>query len=472
MMARGGFGKTLRTDECAKHDFIELHARSAFSFLRSAAKPEQLAEKAAALGMSAIALTDRDGVYGAPRFYATAREKGVRAIVGAELTLLDGTVLPVLVQNRSGYQNLCRLITRAKLRGTKAEAPVRWEDLPEFAEGLVCLTGDEAGGVRQSLERGDAAKAQETVRRLVSIFGHRNVFVEIQRHLHRGEDIVNTALKHLAESERLPLLATNGVLYAEQAQRQTLDVFSCIRHHTHLDAAGLNLTRNGERHLKSASEMWALFADTPEALLNSVRLADRLQFSLEDLGYEFPKYPVPDGETMDSFLRKVTLAGARARYTHLGKPVMEQLQRELALIEKLGFAGYFLIVWDIANFCTERDILMQGHGSAANSAVCYSLGITACDPISNNLLFERFLSEGRKSWPDIDLDLPSGGAAGEGHSRTLPTLRTTWGCYDGQCHPFSWQKCDARGRQSTQLFCGHAWASFKLVRQRRFSAHA
>ncbi len=389
-------------------EFVELHARSAFSFLRGASEPEQLARQAAALGMPALALCDRDGVYGAPRLYAAAKEHGLRAIVGAELTLTDGTVLPVLVENRTGYQNLCRLITRAKLRGTKTEAPVSWDDLPEFAEGLVCLTGDEEGALRQALERGDRSAAESGMQRLKQIFGAGNVYIEIQRHLERGEQLVNGLLVQLASEQRLPLLATNGVLYAGRAQRPVLDVLTCIRHHTHLDAAGLLLSRNSERGLKPARHMQTLFADLPEALANTVTLADRLQFSLENLGYEFPRYPVPEGETMDTFLRKVTMAGARARYTHLGAPVMDQLNRELALIGKLGFAGYFLIVWDIANFCTEHDVLMQGRGSAANSAVCYSLGITACDPISNNLLFERFLSEGRKGWPDIDLDLPSG----------------------------------------------------------------
>lgn len=389
-------------------EFVELHTRSAFSFLRGASKPEQLAQQAGALGMSALALCDRDGVYGAPRLFAAAKEHGLRAIVGAELTMLDGTVLPVLVANRTGYQNLCRLITRAKLRGTKTEAPVAWDDLQEFAEGLVCLTGDEEGALRQALARGDMDSAETGVRRLRTIFGEGNVYVEIQRHLERGERLVNGLLVQLAASECLPLLASNGVLYAERGQRAVLDVFTCIRNHTHLDAAGVLLACNSERGLKPARHMQTLFADLPEALANTVRLADRLQFSMENLGYEFPRYPVPPEETMDTFLRKVTLAGARARYTHLGAPVMSQLNRELALIEKLGFAGYFLIVWDIANFCTEHDILMQGRGSAANSAVCFSLGITACDPISNNLLFERFLSEGRKDWPDIDLDLPSG----------------------------------------------------------------
>ena len=389
-------------------EFVELHARSAFSFLRGASQPEQLAERAAELGMPALALCDRDGVYGAPRLFATAREHGLRAIVGAELTMLDGTILPVLVENRTGYQNLCRLITRAKLRGTKAEAPVAWDDLPEFAEGLVCLTGDEEGSLRQALERGDLDSAETGVRQLRSIFGEGNVYVEIQRHLERGEQLVNSLLVQLAEAERLPLIASNGVLYAKREQRAVLDVFTCIRNHTHLDAAGVLLACNSERGLKPARHMQTLFTDLPQAVANTGRLADRLRFSMENLGYEFPRYAVPEGETMDTFLRKVTLSGARARYTHLGAPVMNQLNRELALIEKLGFTGYFLIVWDIANFCTEHDILMQGRGSAANSAVCYSLGITACDPISNHLLFERFLSEGRKDWPDIDLDLPSG----------------------------------------------------------------
>lgn len=390
-----------------KIEFVELHARSAFSFLRAASQPEELARQAAALGMPVIGVCDRDGLYGAPRLYAAAREAGVRAVVGAELTMEEG-VLPVLVRNRQGYQNLSRLITRSRLRGSKTSTQVAWNDLEEFAEGLVCLTGDEEGGVRLALEQRENGKAQGLVQRLKRLFGPGNVYMEIQRHRVRGEEWVNERLVHLAQAERLPLLATNGPLYAEPSRRKALDLFTCIRHHTHFDAAGLLLGRNGERVLKTAEAMGALFADLPEALANSVRLASGLEFTLENLGYEFPRYPVPEGETMDSFLRKMTMAGARARYTHLGSKVRAQLERELALIEKLGFAGYFLIVWDIANFCTTHDILMQGRGSAANSAVCYSLGITACDPIANNLLFERFLSEGRKGWPDIDLDLPSG----------------------------------------------------------------
>jgi error-prone DNA polymerase len=388
--------------------YVELHARSAFSFLRGASQPEQLVERAVELEMPALAICDRDGVYGTARVHAAAKGTNVRPIVGAELTLDDGTVLPVLVASRTGYQNLCRLITRAKLRGTKHHAPVEWKELAEFSEGLIALTGDEEGAVRRCLDQDDRAGAMTIAARLVEAFGLGNVFVEIQRHLQRGEEVINDQLVELAAATRSPLLATNGVLHATPGERPVLDVFTCARHHTHLDAAGRLLTINEERHLKPAARMARLFADHPEALTNTVRLAERLEYSLENLGYEFPRYQGLDDAAMADFLRKVTMAGARARYSHLSQRVLAQINRELDLITKLGFCGYFLIVWDLVNFCTEQNILVQGRGSAANSVVCYALGITACDPIACNLLFERFLSEGRTSWPDIDLDLPSG----------------------------------------------------------------
>jgi error-prone DNA polymerase len=332
----------------------------------------------------------------------------VKAIVGAELTLDDGSVLPVLVASRTGYQNLCRLITRAKLRGTKFEAPIRWDELAEFSGDLVALTGDEEGPVQRALMRDDRAGAADTVEKLVTAFGRENVFVEIQRHFRRGEDLLNDRLFALAEAARLPLLATNGVLHATRGERRVLDVFTCARNHTHLDAAGRLLALNDERHLKPAAEMTRLFPDHPEALANTVRLAERLEFTLTDLGYEFPRFRGLDSDEMNRYLYDVTMAGARARYSHLSGRVHAQIHRELDLIMELGFSGYFLIVWDIVNFCTSQNILVQGRGSAANSVVCYALGITACDPIACNLLFERFLAEGRTSWPDIDLDLPSG----------------------------------------------------------------
>ena len=394
--------------------YIELHGRSAFSFLRGASLPEQLAETAAKSGMPAMALCDRDGVYGAPRFFAAAKENGIRAIVGCELTMEEGSVLPVLVETRAGYQNLCRLLSRAHLRAPKGESKVRWDELPEFAGGLVALTGDDEGPVVRALSRtgGTNSEAEARLEQLKNIFGAGNLFVELQRHRVRGEDHIINSLLALATTHRLPLLASNGVLYAKPHGRQALDVFTCIREHTHLDAAGKLLARNNERHFKEAKVMAKLFADLPGAIANTRILAERLRFSLENLGYEFPKYPVPPDESADSFLRKQTMIGARGRYGPAGAglddKVRAQLNHELAVIAKLGFAGYFLIAWDLVQFCRENNIMIQGRGSAANSAVCYCLGITAVDPVGGKLLFERFLSEGRKSWPDIDIDLPSG----------------------------------------------------------------
>ncbi len=390
--------------------YIELHARSAFSFLRGGSLPEQLAERAAALELPALAVCDRMGVYGAPRLTSTAKEAGIRPIIGSELVMDDGSVLPVLVESRTGYQNLCALLTQAHLRAPKGEGVVRWEELPEFANGLVALTGDVEGPlVRSVLQTGAQPEPGACVQRLVRTFGERNVFVEVQRHRQRDEERINDRLIELARAHQLPLLATNGVMHATPEGRQIADVFTCLRHHTTLDGAGRLLALNGERHLKRGDEMAALFADLPEAILNTTRLAERLSFTLGDLGYEFPKFPVGAGETMESVLREWTLRGARGRYGGMiPEKVRALLEKELALINKLGFAGYFLIVADIVRFCRENDILAQGRGSAANSAVCFCLGITAVDPLKFNVLFERFLTESRKGWPDIDIDLPSG----------------------------------------------------------------
>jgi error-prone DNA polymerase len=409
--------------------YVELHACSAFSFLRGASFPEQLAEVAAELEMSAMALLDRNGVYGAQRFSVAARENNVRPIIGCELSMEDGNILPVLVENRIGYKNLCELLTQAHLRSEKGKCAVRWNELSEFAEGLVVLLGsasvsDVGFGVmpkqsfREVRDGGDAIastrdacatrNSADSTQFLIDVFGHKNVFVELQRHFIRGEERITRELVELAAHYRLSTLATNGVQHAKPYGREVLDVFTCIREHTHLDVAGKLLTQNAERHLKSDRQMREVFRDLPEAIENTSRLAERLTFSLENLGYEFPEYPVPAGHTMDSFLRTIVWFGAQQRYAAISARVKRQLEEELALITKLGFAGYFLIVWDIINFCREHNIMVQGRGSAANSAVCFCLGITPVDPVENHLLFERFLNESRKGWPDIDLDLPSG----------------------------------------------------------------
>jgi error-prone DNA polymerase len=369
--------------------YVELHARSGFSFLEGASVPEELAGACAQFDMPAMAIVDRNGVYGAPRFHMAANKAGIRAHIGAEITCTDGASYPLLAETREGYQNLCRLITRMKLRAKKGEGAATLDEIAANARGLVCIT-------------------RHPGKRLLEIFGRGNLYAELQRHCRREEEARNQEIVERARRLKIPLVATNGVAYATPPQRELLDVFTCVRNKVTLAAAGRLLEANSERHVKTPAEMARLFADLPEAIANTVEISSRLGFTLADLGYEFPRYPVPEGETMMSFLRQRVDEGARRRYRPYEERHRRQIERELALIEKLKLPGYFLIVWDIVRFCRENDILAQGRGSAANSAVCYVLGITAVDPIGMELLFERFLSEERGEWPDIDIDLPSG----------------------------------------------------------------
>src|SRR6202050_661563 len=388
--------------------YTELHARSAFSFLNGASLPEELVARCAERGMVAMALLDRDGVYGAPRFYLAAKKISVRAHIGAEVTSAAGWRFPLLVETRAGYQNLCRLITRMKLRARKDEGHVSVEEVGERAAGLLCLTGGKEGPLAYALGRGGVENGLACVRQLCEIFGRDNVYVELQRHFDRAEEARNHAAVEIARKLRLPLLATNGVCYAQPERREVLDVFTCLRHHSTLEPAGRLLGCTSERYLKAPEEMARLFADLPEAIANTQLVSARLQFDLKDLGYEFPGYSVRGGQCEAHFLRERTMEGMIYRYGFQNEKARAQIEKELGMIERLGLEGYFLIVWDIIRFCRERNILVQGRGSAANSAVCYALRITAVDPVGMDLLFERFLSEERGEWPDIDLDLPSG----------------------------------------------------------------
>jgi error-prone DNA polymerase len=408
--------------------YIELHAASAFSFLQGASLPEALIQRAADLGYASMALLDADGVYGAPRFHKAANKAGLKAIIGAELTIESGgeggrgrggradqgTRLPVLVASAEGYRNLCRLVTKMKMRAPKGEGALALEELDGCTSGLVALVGREwlttslAPWPPRPLAPSPPCPLAPCIDRVVGIFGRSNVCVELQRHLLRDQEADNAALSELAAKFRIPIIATNGVRFAEPSDRRLFDVLTCVHHKTTVDAAGRLLARNAERYLKPPETMARLFSDRADALAGTRELAERLEYTMEDLGYRFPAYPVPDGDTEMSFLRQRTDEGARDRYRPYSDKARRQIERELALIEKLELAGYFLIVWDIVRYCREQGILVQGRGSAANSAVCYSLGITAVDPIAMELLFERFLSEERGEWPDIDLDLPSG----------------------------------------------------------------
>ena len=466
-------------------DYVELRARSAFSFLDGANNPEDLAERAAALGHEALALADRDGLYGIPRFHGAAAKLGLRAIVGAELSDAAGRPLQLLVESAQGYRNLARLLTVAQSNAPKGEARVSWNELEEHGAGLTALipvsSNTMRGGVAACRSGSKAqaalrAGASDTLRsrptqaprsgarsepqaseaigpgaeacgdpdpaawldRARNIFGDRT-YLAVARTRDRALETATRRAVAQAETLGIPVVATGDVRAAKPAGKKLLDAFACLRHHTTLDRAGRLLMPNAERTLRRPAEAAARFADRPGWVAATRAVAERCAFTLADLGYRFPTFPTAPGETQAGLLRRLTDAGARSRYgTPLSSRVRAQLEHELAVIEKLDLAGYFLIVWDIARFAREQGILCQGRGSAANSAVCYALEITAVDPVGMELLFERFLSEERGEWPDIDLDLPSGdqrektiqyvyeryGPHGVGMTATVITYRT------------------------------------------------
>ena len=388
-------------------DYVELRCRSAFSFLAGASPPEDLIRRAADLGHGAMALADRDGLYGAPRFWKAAKAVGCRPIVGAEVTFAGGRLL-LLVESRIGYRNLSKLLTCGQARGEKGVSRVEPDEIEDHAAGLVCLAGAGESPLTHALRRGDAARAAKLADWLRGVYRSR-LWVDVQRSLDPRVERRTRVLRDLAESVGLPLVATGDVRVARRSDRRVLDVLTCIGQKTTLDQAGRRLPINGEQHLVPPQVTAMRFRDFPGAVAATRTIAERCEFTLDELGYQFPQFPVAPGETSQGMLERLTFEGARERYGHsLSSRVESQLRHELSIIGKLELAGYFLIVWDIVRYCREQGILVQGRGSAANSAVCYSLGITAVDAVGMELLFERFLSEERGEWPDIDLDLPSG----------------------------------------------------------------
>ena len=380
--------------------FIELSTRSAFSFLEASSAPEDLIARAAELGHGVLALADAHGVYGLPRFHRAARVLGARAICGARVHLVagakrrrksdpppDGGRVTLLVRDRTGYQNLCKLLTLGHARVEKPHSRVTWDELREHSDGLSAI-------VR---EPGLVTPVRDT-------FGARDTFGEIWRHCDPDEERANRKLLATGVSP----LATGDVRHAYPEGKRLLDAFSCVAHGVRLDDAGRLLLPNAERHIHSAAETARRFADLPAALANTLALAERCAFQLEDLGYEFPEFP-SGNESLPALLRRLAFEGARERYGgKVPEQAKTQLEHELGIIGRLALEGYFLIVWDVVRECRARGVLCQGRGSAANSIVCYALGITAIDPVRYELLFERFLSEERGEWPDIDIDLPSG----------------------------------------------------------------
>ena len=385
--------------------YVELHCHSCYSFLDGASSPGELVQRAAALGMPALAVTDHNGLYGAVEFCRAAREAGVHPIIGAEVTLSNGAHLTLLAEDQRGYSNLCRLISRAQLAGQKNAPVLTWERLRAHAEGLICLSGCRQGPVARAILKKDCRRAMQVAETLREVFGPDHFYIELQRHLLPDDGRLTNLLTRLAAHLGVGIVATNNVHHATPEAQPLHDVLTCIRHHTTLELGRSWLWPNGERYLKSSAQIADLFADFPEAIRNTQRIAERCAVSLNLSAYRLPDFPVPGGETPFSTLYRLCQEGARRRYRPVTPAVSRQLAHELDVIQRTGLATFFLVVWDICRFCREQGIPCQGRGSAANSLVAYVLGITAVDPLAHDLLFERFLSEEGNTTPDIDLDI-------------------------------------------------------------------
>ena len=379
--------------------YIPLWCKSNFSFLEGASHPEELVKTCAANGIEGLALTDRDGVYGAVEAHVKARELGVNLIIGSEITLEDRSNLILLSMDREGYACLCGLITIGRRRSEKGKSIVNWREVCEHANGLIALWGGDG-----SLLTGDA-EPFFIAHMLRDAFEDR-LYALITRHRRARELNQEKRLRKRARRYRLPLVAGMEVLYHQSERRPLQDVLTCIRHRVQLADAGCLTKPNAEYALKSLQGFSELYNDDPSAVARTLEVAGRCRFSLDDLHYRYPSERLPDGTTTIQWLYRLTMIGAQERYgKEIPPDVVQQLEKELDLIDELDYCGYFLTIWEIVRFCRKHSILCQGRGSAANSAVCYCLGITAVDPVQLGLLFERFLSRERAEPPDIDLDI-------------------------------------------------------------------
>jgi error-prone DNA polymerase len=371
--------------------YAPLWCKSNFSFLEGASHPEELVAEAHALGLPALALADRDGVYGLPRAHVRAQELGLKLIAGAQVTLDQGARVVLLAEHRQGYANLCRLLTRGRLRSPKGLSSVTLDDLCEHAPGLVALYGP--------------GLADRDVGALRDAFAER-LYARIARHLCACDVAPEAALRAQATRLSVPTVAACEVLYHTRERRPLQDVLACLRAGVTLATAGRHTRPNAEHALLPDRILRARFEDDPQSVWRTRELAERCAFSLDQLRYRYPSERLPDGTTTAEWLRHLTFEGARQRYGEtLPDAVVQQLERELAVIRDLDYEGYFLTMWEIVEYCKAHGILCQGRGSAANSAVCYCLSVTAVDPVRMELLFERFLSRERHEPPDIDLDI-------------------------------------------------------------------
>jgi error-prone DNA polymerase len=401
--------------------YTELHCHSYYSLLDGASAPAALLDRAAALGMPALALTDHDGLIGAVEFWKAARERGLRPIIGAEATLAHGSHLTLLAETQAGYANLSRLISVGQLAGSKGAPRLTIEDVAQHAGGLLCLTGCRQGAVAQAVLADDQLRAVRAAGKLAEIFGRDRCWIELQRHWLPDDDRLLSGLLAAAGAVGAGVVATNDVHYAVREGHRLHDVLTATRHNVSLadpstgsgQGLGLRQRPNSEFYLKGAAEMAALFAERADALAATQAIAERCEVSLDFSRRRLPAFPsrseafphgIPPGETAFSHLYALAHAGLRAKCRPVTPQAVRQLAHELTVIEAAGLADYFLIVWDIVREARARGIRCQGRGSAANSLVAYVLGITPVDPLAHHLLFERFLSDRTDTMPDIDLD--------------------------------------------------------------------
>jgi error-prone DNA polymerase len=385
--------------------YVELHCHSNFSLLDGASHPEDLAARAKQLKMPALALTDHDGLYGAIRFYRAARQAGIKPIIGAEVTVDQEYHLTLLARNKNGYSNLCRLITRSHLGSSKGNPSIEGSILAEYSTDLICLSGCRKGKIANLLLDDQMEQADAIAREYLEVFGRDGFFIELQNNLKPGDKRLCQQLAELARDLDIRCVATNNVHYATQDRHRLQDVLVCIKNGTTLDKSAHLRRPNSEFYLKSAAEMSSLYRGYPEALKNTIHIADACNVDLDFSSYRFPQYPLPEGETNDSYLAGLCREKARERYGHISEEVSSQLKYELDLISRLSLSGYFLIVYDMMEYARINSIPAQGRGSAANSIVAYILGITKVDPIRHNLFIGRFINEEMSSLPDIDIDV-------------------------------------------------------------------
>jgi error-prone DNA polymerase len=383
--------------------YVELHSHSNFSILDGASRTEELVERAVSLGMPALAVTDHNGLYNACTFYKKAKDAGIKAIFGAELTLREGCHITLLVENGKGYRNLSRLITQAQLWGSKGDPVLSFADFEGNTEGLICLSGCRHGEIARFLLSGEKERACKAAQAYAALFGPENFYIEIQNHFVPEDRKLCKELVECAVRFNLKTVATNNVHYAVRDDHILHDVLVCIKNRTTLDCSAPFRRVNSEFYLKGYEEMVRLPYVPPGAIERTEEIAERCNFTLDFSSVSYPDYTLPEGETVHGYLRKIVMERAGKRYGTLPEDIIKRLDHELTLIEAKGLSGYFLVVWDIVEYARKMGISAQGRGSAASSVVAYVLGITPVDPMKHNLFVGRFLNE--LNVPDIDIDI-------------------------------------------------------------------